>query len=227
MVGRRKYDDGCAVAHGLDLVGERWSLLIVRELLLGPKRFTHLRAGLPGASPDMLSQRLRQLQESGVVRHRQLPPPAGVPVYELTEWGMGLEPVVTGLGRWAGGSSSLPLDAPIGVDSLILSLKALFDPGQSGDVEIRAAVRLGGDEFRVVVTGGEIAIARGTLEHPDVTLDTDTATLASLLRGVRSPEEAVVGGDLRVDGGMDTAGRFLALFRRIVPRTGSEATRAE
>ncbi|MEO3796931.1 winged helix-turn-helix transcriptional regulator [Nonomuraea sp. B10E15] len=227
MVGRRKYDDGCAVAHGLDLVGERWALLIVRELLLGPKRFTHLRAGLPGASPDVLSQRLRQLQESGVVRHRRLPPPAGVPVYELTEWGMGLEPVVTGLGRWAGGSSSLPLDAPIGVDSLILSLKALFDPGPVGDVEIRATVRLGGDEFRVTAAGGEIAIARGGVEHPDITLDTDAATFASLLRGVRSPEEAVVGGDLRVDGDVEAAVGFLALFRRAVPPPGPEATRAE
>ncbi|TDD03147.1 transcriptional regulator [Nonomuraea diastatica] len=212
------------MAHGLDLIGERWALLIVRELLLGPKRFTHLRAGLPGASPDVLSQRLRQLQESGVVRHRKLPPPVGVPVYELTEWGMGLEPIVTGLGRWAGSSPSLPRDAPIGVDSLVLSLKALFDPHVAGDAEIAAGLRLAEDEFRVIVAGGEIALARGADGHPDMTLDTDPATFASLLRGTRSLAEAAAGGDLRVDGDMGTAERFVAFFRRPVPHPSARNT---
>ncbi|MEO3876286.1 winged helix-turn-helix transcriptional regulator [Nonomuraea sp. B12E4] len=217
MVGRRKYDDGCAVAHGLDLVGERWALLVVRELLLGPKRFTDLRAGLPGASPDVLSQRLRQLQESGIVRHRRLPPPAGAQVYELTDWGMRLEPIVNGLGRWAGSSPSLPRHAPIGADSLMLSLKALFDPGQAGDVTITAGLRLAGEEFRVTVAGGEIDLARGAAEHPDLVIDTDPATLAALLSGERPLAEAAAAGDLHVTGSLDTARRFLGLFPRPDP----------
>src|ERR671927_1551198 len=127
MPGVRSYGEGCAAAHALDLVGERWALLVVRELLLGPKRFTDLRAGILHASPNVLSQRLRDLEEIGVVRRRKLPPPAASRVYELTEWGMELEPVVVSLGRWGARSRSKPR-APLGVDSLILSLRTMFDP---------------------------------------------------------------------------------------------------
>src|SRR3954454_24413170 len=112
MATMRTYDDGCAAAHALDLVGERWALLVVRELVLGPKRFTDLRAGLPNASPNVLSQRLRELEESGVIARRQLPPPAGSTVYELTDWGRGLEPIVTALGDWAVASDGFPTGAP-------------------------------------------------------------------------------------------------------------------
>ena len=128
MAIRRTYADGCAAAHALDLVGERWALLVVRELLLGPKRFTDLRAGLPNASPNVLAQRLRELEGAGVVRRRKLPPPAASRVYELTDWGMELEPVITRLGRWGARSPSKPRDAALGVDSLILSLRTMFDP---------------------------------------------------------------------------------------------------
>jgi DNA-binding HxlR family transcriptional regulator len=91
VVGRRKYEDGCAIAQALDVIGERWALLVVRELVLGPKRFTDLLAGLHGASSDVLTQRLRDLSEAGVVRRRRLGPPTGAWVYELTEWGAELE----------------------------------------------------------------------------------------------------------------------------------------
>src|SRR5919112_3620037 len=100
MAIKRTYDDSCAAAHALDLVGERWALLVVRELLLGPKRFTDLRSGLPHVSPDVLAQRLRELEESGIVRRGKLPPPAGSRIYELTERGQQLEPVVLELGRF-------------------------------------------------------------------------------------------------------------------------------
>src|SRR5215217_6239385 len=96
----RTYGDGCGIAHGLDLVGERWALLAVRELLLGPKRFTDLRVGIPNVSPNVLSQRLRDLEERGIVRKRKLAPPAGSVVYELTDWGRELEPVIVALGSW-------------------------------------------------------------------------------------------------------------------------------
>src|SRR5947209_18591269 len=122
--GQRSYRDPCGIARGLDVVGERWALLVVRELLLGPKRFTDLRAGLPHLSPDVLSQRLRELEQSGVVRRAKLPPPAGSRVYELTEWGRELEPVVLGLGRWASALAPFPPGhGELGVDSLVLALK--------------------------------------------------------------------------------------------------------
>src|ERR671914_2996773 len=128
MATLRTYCDGCAAAHALDLMGERWALLVVRELLLGPKRFTDLRAGLPNVSPNVLAQRLRKLERAGVVRRRKLPPPAASRVYELTDWGLELEPVVISLGRWGARSPSKPCDARLGVDSLILSLRTMFNP---------------------------------------------------------------------------------------------------
>ena len=110
------------------MVGERWALLVVRELLLGPKRFTDLRSGLPHVGPDVLSQRLRELEDAGVVRRGTLPPPAGSRVYELTERGKELEPVILGLGRW-GSRAPFPAEpGELGVDALMLALKTLFDP---------------------------------------------------------------------------------------------------
>src|SRR5215204_6012851 len=148
MATMRTYDDGCAAAHALDLVGERWALLVVRELLLGPKRFTDLRAGLPGASPNVLAQRLRELEQSGVVRRRKLPPPAASRVYELTDWGKDLEPVIISLGRWGVRSPSKPHDAELSVDSLILSFRTMFDPQRAGGLEANYELRLGEESFR-------------------------------------------------------------------------------
>ena len=108
MTTKRTYGDGCGIAHALDLVGERWALLVVRELLLGPKRFTDLRDGLPNASPNVLSQRLRELEQAEIVRRRKLPPPAATWVYELTDWGRELKPVAIALGTWALRSPIVP-----------------------------------------------------------------------------------------------------------------------
>src|SRR5918912_812673 len=126
MARRRTHDDGCGIAHASDLLGQRWALIVVRELLLGPKRFTDLRAGIPDISPNVLGQRLRELEESGIVRRRKLAPPAAVQVYELTEWGRELEPAVLALGRWASGSPSFPQGAAMGPDSLVLAIKSGF-----------------------------------------------------------------------------------------------------
>ena len=142
MGTKRSYDDGCAAAHALDLVGERWALLVVRELLLGPKRFTDLRAGLPGTSPNVLAQRLRELEGAGVVRRRKLPPPAASRIYELTEWGKDLEPVIISLGRWGVRSPSKPRDAELGVDYLILSFRTMFDARATGGFTASFAQRV-------------------------------------------------------------------------------------
>ena len=135
----RTYGDRCGIARALDIVGERWALLVVRELLLGPKRFTDLRAGLPHIGPDVLSQRLRELEESGVVHRDKLPPPAASQVYALTERGRALEPIVLELGRW-GSQAPVPAeDAPLGADAAMLALKTMFrpDPGLRATYEVR------------------------------------------------------------------------------------------
>jgi DNA-binding HxlR family transcriptional regulator len=212
MVGKRRYDEGCAVAHALDLVGERWALLIVRELLLGPKRFTDLRAGMPGASADVLAQRLRELTDAGVVRRKKLPPPAASEVYELTEWGNDLEPVVTNLGRWGSRSASLNLEADSSVDSIVLSLKALFDGKAAQRFSATIGLRLSGNDFTVEIDRGTLHAARGQADRPDATLDTDRPTLAALLYGGRPVEDAVAAGDLTITGKTDLIKRFLRLF---------------
>ncbi len=209
---RRTYDDGCAAAHALDLVGERWALLIVRELLLGPKRFTDLRAGLPHASPNVLSQRLRDLEAAGVVRRRKLPPPAASRVYELTDWGLELEPVIIRLGRWGARSPSLPRDAELGVDSLILSLRTMFDPRAAEGIEAVYELRLGEDRFRAEVADGRFEILRGSAERPGATIETDPATLAALVYDGRPLAEALRSGDLKVEGDESAVARFLDLF---------------
>src|SRR5215212_8785344 len=120
MARTRRIEDGCGIAHATELLGQRWALLVVRELLLGPKRFTDLRSGIPDISPNVLGQRLRELEESGIVRRRRLAPPVAAQVYELTEWGRELEPAVLSLGRWASRSPTFPLGAEMGPDSLLL-----------------------------------------------------------------------------------------------------------
>jgi DNA-binding HxlR family transcriptional regulator/putative sterol carrier protein len=212
MVGKRKYDDGCAVSHALDLVGERWALLVVRELLLGPKRFTDLLGGLPGASPDVLTQRLRELTDAGVVRRRRLGPPAASWVYELTGWGADLAPIVTGLAQWASRSPGMRYDAPIGTDSLLLSLQALFDGAAAADFEATIVMRLEDQDFVMRVFDGRFAVTRGEVDEPDAALETDKATLLSLLRTDRPLEDALAGGELRVDGDRGVIERFRHLF---------------
>lgn len=212
MATMRTYDDGCAAAHALDLVGERWALLVVRELLLGPKRFTDLRAGLPHASPNVLAQRLRELEGAGIVRRRKLPPPAASKVYELTDWGLELEPVIVRLGRWGARSPSKPRDAALGVDSLILSFRTMFDARAAEGLGASYELRLGEDRFRAVVADGRFEIERGNAEHPDAIVEGDSATLAALVYGDLKLAEALRSGDLRIEGDKPVVERFLGLF---------------
>jgi DNA-binding HxlR family transcriptional regulator len=212
MVGRRKYDEGCAVSHALDLIGERWALVVVRELLLGPKRFTDLRAGMPGASPDVLAQRLRELKEAGVVRQHKLPPPAGSQVYELTDWGAELEPVVTHLGRWGSRSPSMPYDADRSIDSLVLSLRTLFDPRAAQGFSATIALQLGENHFSIEIADGQLQLARGEAKLATATLDTDPQTLAALLYGGRPLDDALRTGEVTITGEAAVAAQFFDLF---------------
>ena len=209
---RRSYDDGCAAAHALDLIGERWALLVVRELLLGPKRFTDLRAGLPNASPNVLAQRLRELEGAGVVRRRKLPPPAASRVYELSEWGEELEPVIISLGHWGARSPLRPRDAALGVDSLILSFRTMFDAGAAKGIEALYELRLGEEVFRAEVADGRFEIARGNAERPDATIESEAATLGALVYEGGSLAEALRSGEVKIEGESSVVERFLTLF---------------
>jgi DNA-binding HxlR family transcriptional regulator len=224
MATKRTYGDGCAIAHGLDLVGERWALLVIRELLLGPKRFTDLKRGLPNASPNVISERLRELERAGVVRRDKLPPPAGSRVYALTEWGRELEDIVMSVGRWAARSPSPPRQAPIGADSVALALRARFDPAAAEGLRAGYELRLGEDRFRVEVSDAGIDVARGAADHPDATIDSDPGTLAAVLWDGRRLADAQRSGELRVHGDEAAVERFVRLFP--MPEPASAATAA-
>jgi DNA-binding HxlR family transcriptional regulator len=212
MATKRSYGEACRFAYALDLVGERWALLIVRELLLGPKRFTDLRAGLPHASPNILSERLRGLEQAGVLHRRKLPPPAAAQVYELTEWGRELEPVVTQLGAWGARSPVPPEHREIGPDSIVLALRSLFDPEAAGELEASYELRLGEERFQVEVRDGELSLGRGGVEKPAAAIETDPGTLAALLTGQLPLEDALGSGAAQIEGGKREARRFLDLF---------------
>jgi DNA-binding HxlR family transcriptional regulator len=192
--------DGCGIAHASDLLGQRWALLVVRELLLGPKRFTDLRAGIPDISPNVLGQRLRELEESGILRRRKLAPPAAVQVYELTEWGRELEPAVLALGRWATRSPSFPRGAEMGADSLVLALKSTFDHAKAEGVDATYELRLGEIPFNISLKGGEFQAARGEVEGPDAVITSDPGTLARVVLRGEPLRKAVDAGDIVIDG---------------------------
>jgi DNA-binding HxlR family transcriptional regulator/putative sterol carrier protein len=208
----RTYGDGCAIAHGLDLVGERWALLVIRELLLGPKRYTDLRTGLPNASPNVLSERLRELERAGVIRRHKLPPPAGSRVYELTDWGRELEDIVISLGHWGARSPSLPTDAPVGADSMILALRSRFDSGVAPGLHASYELRFGEDRFRIEVTDDQIEVARGGADQADATIDTDPNTLAAVLWGGEPLADAQRSGKITIKGDTAAVEHFVRLF---------------
>jgi DNA-binding HxlR family transcriptional regulator len=213
MASKRTYGEACRFAHALDLVGERWALLVVRELLLGPKRFTDLRAGLPHASPNILAERLRELEAGAVVRKRKLPPPYGSSVYELTEWGRELEPVVTKLGAWGARSPIPPASQEINADSIVLALGSLFDAEAAADLEASYELRIGEERFNVAISGGELTLDREPASEPTATIVVpDAPTLAAILSAQLPLDEALGSGAAQIEGGKRSLQRFLRLF---------------
>ena len=197
-----------------------WALLVVRELLFGPKRFTDLSRGLPNMSQNVLSQRLRELEQGGVVRRGRTGPPASIQVYELTERGYQLEPVLLALAGW-GGLLPLESDGELSVDALILALKSTFDPRAAEGLLARYVLRLGDDRFNADIADGRFQIARGDADRPDVTLIADAATLRALVFGGRKTADARRRGDLHITGDRRAADRFVRCFPR--PTAGSAA----
>ena len=206
----RRYHDPCGIARALDAVGDRWALLIVRELIFGPRRFVQLRHGLHGVSPNVLSQRLHDLETAGVVRRYMLDPPAEVAVYELTASGRALEPALLELGRW-GSQQPMTAAGELSVSALLLALKTVFDPAAAPPGAV-FALRIDGDWYRLTAAGGGIDIVRGRAEDPAVTFETDVATLRSVAFGREPVAAAEQDGRLTVHGDRRLAGRFARMF---------------
>jgi DNA-binding HxlR family transcriptional regulator len=212
--GTRTYGEACAAAHALDLVGERWALLVVRELIFGPKRFSDLRAGLPHIGPNRLSERLRSLEAAGIVTKRRLGPPVGSAVYALTDWGQRLEPVLVELGRWGRHSPSRDLDAHLGVDALMLALRGDFDPDLGRDLSATWTLRFGTDTFAVRASNGRLDIHRGEAADPDATVTTNVASFTAVYTRRRTLDDAIATGDLTVTGDTGTLRALLAALPR-------------
>lgn len=215
MDKKRSYDEGCAAAHALDLVGERWALLVVRELLLGPKRFTDLRDGLPSVSPNVLAQRLRDLEKLGVVVKHKLPPPAASQVYELSDWGKELEPVLMALGRWGVRSPHMPFTAPTSATAMVVALTTMFDPVAAASFTGRFDLRLGDEHFRAEVGEGGLNITRcpvAAQDPADAVIVSDTDTMKGLAFGGFPVAAALETGALTLTGDRERAERFFSLF---------------
>lgn len=212
MAGKRSYDDGCAAAHALELVGERWALLVARELMLGPKRFTDLRASLPGISPNVLTQRLEEMEQAAIIRRRRLPPPAASWVYELTEWGLELEPIIQSIGRWAARSPVMPMGRPMSLNSVILSLRTMFSADKAGDFAACLELRLQDHVFQAQVRDGVLDISPGAAHKPDAIIETNPDLLAGIIYGGVSIADAAAGGGLRLTGDETVVRRFVTLF---------------
>jgi DNA-binding HxlR family transcriptional regulator len=206
------YQDACAAAHALDLLGERWSMLVMRELMFGPKRFSALRAGLPGISANILTQRLEGLEAAGILTRRRLPPPFAAQVYELTEWGQQAEPIFQALGRWAARSPSHDPNLPFSAASLLLSLRTMLDPQRAAGFAARFALVLEEEVFAGEVAGGAITLARGPASRPAFTLAGAPPILAAAIYGGQDLAALEALGALGIEGDRTLAERFITLF---------------
>lgn len=213
-MGRRSYDQYCTVARALDVVGERWTLLIVRELLTGPRRFKDLLEGLPGIGTNLLAGRLKALEEGGILRRAVLPPPAGSKVYELTELGRSLEPVIVELSRWG----SRLLGTPRGEDDLrpawaAVALRSVFDAEAACGLKETYEFRIDGEMFHVRIEEGGVEARQGSATDPDLVVAGATEAFLAVAAGRVKPEEAVETGSIRVEASREDGGHDDALVR--------------
>jgi DNA-binding HxlR family transcriptional regulator len=207
------YDDACGTAYGMELVGERWALLVLRELMLGPRRFSDLRASLPGISAKVLTERLAGLEEAGALVRRQLPPPGKAQVYELTAWGYAAEPILQEVGRWAAMSSGHDPLLPLSPVSLMLSMRTMFDPARAAGMEAVIGFDVAGEHFVARMKDGALPIIRGEASDAQAMFRAPAATvLAGLLYADIPPEQLEREAGLTIDGDRALAMRYAAIF---------------
>jgi DNA-binding HxlR family transcriptional regulator len=203
---KRRYEDACGLAHALDLLGERWGMLVLRELAYGPRRFSGLKNDLAGISANVLSQRLSELEQRGLVRKTRLPPPASVQVYEATDWGLEAIPVIASLGRWAARSPLHNPNLPMSHVSVIMSLQTLLSPVLAEGIRARIGFRFGEVSYVTTLHDGRMDIERREVQDCDVIFTGTPSELAAVIHGGAPLETIDVKGD------MELARRFTTLF---------------
>jgi DNA-binding HxlR family transcriptional regulator len=203
---KRRYDDACGLAHAMELLGERWAMLVLRELAYGPRRFSELKADLHGISANVLTQRLTELEGRGLVRKIKLPPPASVQVYEATEWGLEVVPLIASLGKWAARSPWHDPKLPLSHVSVIMSLQTLLSPQRADGLQARVGFRFGEADYVVIVDNGRLDVQRGEVIDCDVVFSGTPTQIAAVIHG-GAPLEMI-----RIEGDMELAKRFITLF---------------
>jgi DNA-binding HxlR family transcriptional regulator len=213
MPTSRSYGDACGIARALDVLGERWALLVVRELLLGPQRFTDLRRALANASSNLVADRLRELRGKGVIRRRKLAPPAGSWVYELTAWGRQLEPVILALGEW-GLAVPCPAPATLSPTSALLYLRGAARPDPAAP-PMTCRIEMDGQAWTISVSAGKLEVRpAGEPATEDVSIRADPVSFLSLLANPESLDTQIAQGNVVTDGG-------LAVLRRLLHAVGA------
>ena len=209
----RTYGQYCGFSRALEMVGERWALLIVRDLLVGPKRFTDLHRGLPGIPTNILTARLKELEEAGLLRRRVMPRPSGSVVYELTAYGLELESAIVALGRWGAKSLGEPrVGEVVTPDSMQMALRSTFQPDAANGRPISFELRLGDVVIHARVSNGALVVGEGPLPGADLTIE-GGPDVKSLLTGKLRPADAIARKIVRVKGNAKLLKRFSELFR--------------
>ena len=208
----RWYDDACGTAFAMELIGERWSLLVVRELMMGGRRFSELRKALNGISAKVLTERLESLERAGAVAKRMLPPPANVQVYELTEWGYLAEPAIQELGRWAATSPDHDPTLPLSPVSLMLSFRTMLDKTRARKFDAIVGFDVAGETYRAELRDGQLPIRRGPIEDAQVIFRAPAAPLLAALFYRKMPLGDLAGEGVRIEGDTRLASRFIDLF---------------
>jgi DNA-binding HxlR family transcriptional regulator len=200
------YDDACGLAHALDLIGERWALLVLREMMFGPRRFSEMKSDLPGISANVLAQRLNELEQRGLVRRARLPPPASVQVYEATQWGLEAAPVIGQMGKWAARSPLHDPTLPISHVSVMMSLQTMLDPQLAQGINACLGFRFGEASYVARLRAGVLDVERREIHGCDVEFASSPAELAAVVYGGAPLETIGIKGD------MGLAKRFITLF---------------
>ena len=207
------YQDACGTAFALELVGERWSMLIIRELMLGGRRFSDLRASLTGISAKVLTERLASLEQAGILTRRKLPPPAATQVYELTEWGYLAEPAIQELGRWATRSPEHNPQLPLTPVSFMLSLRTMIDHERARHLDATVGVTVSGESFVAELKDGKMPVRRAEPGEGEVRFEAPVALPLLRVFYGKYPIEQVESQDgLKVTGDRELVRRFIDLF---------------
>ena len=209
----RRYGQYCGFSRALEMVGERWALLIVRDLLVGPKRFTDLHRGLPGIPTNILTARLKELEDAGLVRRHVLPRPSGSVVYELTAYGLELEEAVVALGRWGAKSLDEPRAGEVVTsDSMQMALRSTFQPDAAHGRPISFELHVADVVIHARISNGALIVGEGPLPGANLTIE-GGAEIKSLLTGELRPADAIARKIVRVRGNAKLLKRFAELFR--------------